>query len=283
MNGTVTWFVYDLMKGLPDMIGEYDDGGTLIAGYTHGPSVDEIISMRRGGGSYFYQTDGLGSITSLNDNTEAAVNTYVYDSFGHVVNKAEAVANPYGFTGRVLDSESGLMYYRTRYYDASIGRFISADPIGFIGGINFYAYCLNDPVNFIDPFGLEFSDILPGIRTAIVEGAKGGTYSVGEAAKATSDIAMNGHPLAQTALGIAIVSEVVPLAGAVAISAFPTATSAVLNLAPYSASIIDFTYGFLTETAPPQGWGYLSSGAMFIYQQIKDSIADKNSGPCENK
>jgi RHS repeat-associated protein len=71
-----------------------------------------------------------------------------------MVNGTETVTNPYGFTGRVLDSESGLMYYRTRYYDTSIGRFISADPIGFIGGINLYAYCLNNPVSWIDPFGL---------------------------------------------------------------------------------------------------------------------------------
>jgi RHS repeat-associated protein len=182
------------------------------------------------------------------------------------------------------DRDTGLVRFGFRDFDTDIGRWTAKDPILFAGGdTDLYGYCLNDPVNLLDPFGLEFSDILPGIRTAIVEGAKGGTYSVGEAAKAFSDIAMNGHPLAQTALGIAIVSEAAPLAGAVAISALPAATSAVLNLAPYSASIVDITYGFLTETAPPQGWGYLSSGAMFVYQQIKDFIADKNSGPCENK
>ena len=153
VNGTVTWFVYDLIKMLPDVIAEYDGGGSLQAEYTHGPGVDEVISMRRGGGSYFYQTDGLGSITSLNDNSEAAVNSYVYDSFGHVVSKAEAVTNPYGFTGRVLDNESGLMYYRARYYDVNVGRFIHEDPIGLLGGVNLYAYCLNNPVGWLDPTG----------------------------------------------------------------------------------------------------------------------------------
>lgn len=44
VNGTVTWFVYDLVKMLPDLIGEYDDGGALIAGYTHGPGIDDVIS-----------------------------------------------------------------------------------------------------------------------------------------------------------------------------------------------------------------------------------------------
>jgi RHS repeat-associated protein len=57
------------------------------------------------------------------------------------------------FTGRELDSESGLYYYRARYYDPYLGRFISEDPIGFDGGINFYAYVDNNPLNATDPSG----------------------------------------------------------------------------------------------------------------------------------
>src|SRR5262249_18756836 len=57
------------------------------------------------------------------------------------------------FTGREFDSESGLLYYRARYYDPKIGRFISEDPITFDGGINFYAYVGNNPINLTDPFG----------------------------------------------------------------------------------------------------------------------------------
>ena len=153
VNGTVTWFVYDLIKMLPDVIGEYDDGGALIAGYTHGPGIDDVISMRRGGDSYYYFKDVLGSITSLSGSSETTVNNYEYDAFGSVFSKTELVVNPYGFTGRVLDNESKLMYYRMRYYDPGIGRFITADPIRFQGGINFYTYCLNDPINFFDPSG----------------------------------------------------------------------------------------------------------------------------------
>ncbi len=76
-------------------------------------------------------------------------------------------------------------------------------------------------MNFIDPYGLELSDILPDIGKAIVKGAKGGAYATIQAANATADIAMNGHPLAQAALGIAFVSEAAPIAGAAGISAFP--------------------------------------------------------------
>lgn len=57
-------------------------------------------------------------------------------------------------TSREWDDEAGLYFYRARYYDAQIGRFITEDPIGFDGGdVNFYAYVQNNPVNFIDPFG----------------------------------------------------------------------------------------------------------------------------------
>lgn len=64
------------------------------------------------------------------------------------------VNNPYYFTGRRLDYETLNYYYRARYYSWRIGRFISADPIGYYDSMNLYQYCGNNPVNFIDPLGL---------------------------------------------------------------------------------------------------------------------------------
>ena len=61
----------------------------------------------------------------------------------------------YAYTGREWDPEINLYYYRARYYDPKIGRFISEDPIGFEGGLNFYAYVFNNPGNFVDPWGLD--------------------------------------------------------------------------------------------------------------------------------
>jgi RHS repeat-associated protein len=63
--------------------------------------------------------------------------------------------NPLRYTGRELDSETNLYYYRARYYDSQLGRFISEDPIGFVAGINFYRYAHNDAVGLYDPFGLR--------------------------------------------------------------------------------------------------------------------------------
>ena len=67
------------------------------------------------------------------------------------------IENRYAYTGRELENETGLYYYRARYYDPELGRFISEDPIGFSGGdVNLFRYVENDPINRVDPSGLDF-------------------------------------------------------------------------------------------------------------------------------
>jgi len=80
--------------------------------------------------------------------------TYTYDSFGNTTASTGSLTNPFQYTGRQFESETGLYYYRARYYDPTTGRFLSEDPIGFKGGINHYSYVDNRPLNFTDPFGL---------------------------------------------------------------------------------------------------------------------------------
>ncbi len=75
-----------------------------------------------------------------------------YDGFG---NSAGSTRTRYGYTGRESDSDTGLIYYRARWYEPQQGRFISEDPIGFGGGKNFYAYVENNPISFTDPLGLQ--------------------------------------------------------------------------------------------------------------------------------
>ena len=70
-------------------------------------------------------------------------------------NNVSDVNNPYMFTGRRYDSEAGLYYYRARYYSPYIGRFIQTDPIGYEAGLNLYTYCGNNPLNWLDPLGLD--------------------------------------------------------------------------------------------------------------------------------
>jgi RHS repeat-associated protein len=78
----------------------------------------------------------------------------VYDAFGSI-QSGNTLSQPYAFTGREYDAETGLYYYRARYYDPQVGRFISRDPLGFGGGdVNVYAYVKNRPTVLRDPLGL---------------------------------------------------------------------------------------------------------------------------------
>ncbi|MDD4950809.1 RHS repeat-associated core domain-containing protein, partial [Sulfuricurvum sp.] len=110
---------------------------------------------------YYYHRDHQNSIVALSDDNAQIVEYYEYDIYGKIT-KSEKIAktlNPYRYTGREIDTDD-LYYYRARYYDPTIGRFITPDPIGFLSGdTNFYRYVGNDPINFIDHSG--FSGISP--------------------------------------------------------------------------------------------------------------------------
>jgi RHS repeat-associated protein len=138
-----------------DLLEEVDNSGNVLARYADGPGFDQPLSMLRSSTTSYYQSDVLSTITSLSNGAGALANTYTYDSYGKLTASTGSITNPLQYTGREFDPESGIYYYRARYYDPSAGRFISEDPIRFQGGIDFYAYTLNNPVNWIDPFGLE--------------------------------------------------------------------------------------------------------------------------------
>ncbi len=146
-----TNYIYDRAN----VIEEVDGIGTVLARYSQGPGVDQPLSDVVGGVAKYYDADGLGSITSLADISGSLTDTYVTDSFGKTTASTGTTRNPYRYTARDLDSETGLMYYRARYYDVQVGRFISEDPIQFKGGANFYAYVRNNPISNTDPRGLD--------------------------------------------------------------------------------------------------------------------------------
>ena len=126
------------------------------ATYKHiqGPHIDEPLAREDSSGiRTYYHADGLGSIVKMTDATGAVVLTRQYDTWGNLEVGADQLG--YSFTGREWDLETGLYYYRARYYDAKVGRFFSEDPIRFRAGVNFYAYVENDPANENDPLGLH--------------------------------------------------------------------------------------------------------------------------------
>jgi RHS repeat-associated protein len=148
-DGTTIYYVY---RGLL-LMQELDSGGGILASYTY-DGLDRPVSMWRGGQSYYYLLDRLGSIVGLTNAGGTVVATYRYDPWGNLLSSTGSLANPFRFTGREYDIESGLYFYRARYYDSQVGRFISRDPIGIEGGVNLYAYVNNNPTNFIDSTGL---------------------------------------------------------------------------------------------------------------------------------
>jgi RHS repeat-associated protein len=135
-----------------NIVSELNVSGSVVASYMQGAGIDEPLAMKRGGYIAYYHVDGLGSTTSLSGTTGKPVATYVYDAFGNTT-ATEGIFNPFRYTGREQDPETGLYYYRARYYDPTIGRFLSEDPVRYWGGVDFYKYVGNDPTNVTDPSG----------------------------------------------------------------------------------------------------------------------------------
>ena len=141
---------------------ELDGQNNVLGEYLHGSSIDEVIALRRNGHTYTYHRDALGSIAALTDETGAIVQRYEYDAYGTLrYTQDPNFKQPFAYTGREWDEESGLYFYRARYYDSGIGAFISKDPIGIAGGINLYAYVDGNPVSNTDPLGLMVIGSLP--------------------------------------------------------------------------------------------------------------------------
>jgi len=150
--GQTTRYIYDG----EDILLEYDGANVLQARYTHGPGIDEPLAVTKGGATFFYHQDGLGTVTDLTDSAGVTAKSYSYDAYGTILESPGTLEQPYTYTGREFDAESGLYYYRARYYDPATGRFLQKDPIGFGGTqMNLYGYVGNAPTVYIDPYGLE--------------------------------------------------------------------------------------------------------------------------------
>jgi len=121
---TITRYFYDNEA----ILFEYDETGAIGNRYRNGPGIDEPLSVTTGNGAYYYHADGLGNIIALTDTDRKVVQEYEYDAFGNLYDQKNVVKQPYTYTGREWDKETKLYYYRARYYDAKVGRFISKDP-----------------------------------------------------------------------------------------------------------------------------------------------------------
>ncbi|MFA5952933.1 MAG: RHS repeat-associated core domain-containing protein, partial [Hyphomicrobium sp.] len=148
-------FLYDGV----DRIGEYDaTSGALLGRIVHGPAVDEPLVVYEGAARTWLYGDERGSVVAHAGDSGAVGQINTYGVFGE---PGPANAGRFGFTGQAHLADTGLYHYKARVYAPALGRFLQPDPIGEAGGINLYAYGLNDPVNLTDPDGLQAIQLPP--------------------------------------------------------------------------------------------------------------------------
>jgi RHS repeat-associated protein len=172
-TSSTTQYLYDDAR----IVEEQNGPRVTQATYVYGNYIDEILTMDRGGQAYYYHQNALRSVEAVTDSTATPVERYAYDAYGAVTvsNGAgtaislnpwgtahSAIGNPWTFTGRQLDEETGVYFYRARSYDAVKGRFVQRDPfeyrfilppVKFPDFLNFYEYAGGNPVARTDPAG----------------------------------------------------------------------------------------------------------------------------------
>ncbi len=159
-NGITNYFVYDGGQVVADL----DENENILRSYTWGAGIDNLLAFtdHTTSNTYYALKDHLNSVIAFVGADGAVVESYEYDAWGRTrvfdANGDElaesAFGNRYTFQGREIDWETGLIYFRARWYNPETGRWLSKDPVGISGGLNQYTFCGNNPVNFIDPSGL---------------------------------------------------------------------------------------------------------------------------------
>ena len=160
-NNTSFYYVGD------QMVEEVTNGVTIS--YLYGNNIDEALQMKRGVDLFYYHTNHLGSIMALSDNNGQLTEYVDYDVYGmpSFYNAARedigqsSVNNSILFTGREYDSSVGIYHYRARNQHPSIGRFMQKDSLIYVDGMNDLSYVINNPINYIDPYGF-MCQLTPG-------------------------------------------------------------------------------------------------------------------------
>jgi RHS repeat-associated protein len=126
-----------------------------VWGIDMGGGIGGLLAIKESGADYYYLYDGKGNVTAITDASGTVVATYSYDPFGVLMEKTGTLDQPFRFSTKRYDEDTGLSYYGYRFYSASLGRWITRDPLGEAGGINLYGFVGNNAINGIDPLGLK--------------------------------------------------------------------------------------------------------------------------------
>ena len=242
---------------------EVDENGEQTAENIYG-----IYNIARviGNNSYTYLHNGHGDVVALIDSEENTVNRYTYDAFGVILTSTETVDNPFRYTGYWYDSETGLYYLMARYYNPVNGRFLSEDPV--MDGYNWYVYCDNNPVIYIDPNGEAFMFLTAAIG-AVVGGIGGAIYSY----------AVHGEVKWQNVVTGAAIGGVVGLTGGAAaayvVAGKTTASVAAVAIGVQLKIAGSMTTGYATYEAFKKAYGSAGKGKAWhhIVEQTPANIS----------
>jgi RHS repeat-associated protein len=159
---------------------ELDGAGAVRSRFVHGLRPNLPIYMVRDGHAYLLVADHVGSPRLVIDAQSGDVAQRLsYTSFGEVVVDTNPGFQPFGFAGGIYDPDTGLVRFGARDYDPELGRWTAPDPLGFAAGDpNLYAYVNSDPVNGIDPWGLETWGIGMSYSAGAGTGLSGSTLIV---------------------------------------------------------------------------------------------------------
>jgi RHS repeat-associated protein len=150
------------------LVGEYNSAGTLLTRHVPGPGLDQPVATLSGGARYQQIADERGSVVGVAD-PGGAVNINRYDEYG-----VPSAGDRFQYTGQAWMAP-GIYNYRARAYAPQLGRFLQTDPIGYAAGPNVYGYVSGDPVNLVDPFGLQDAESLDDVVVTGVRCPEGTT------------------------------------------------------------------------------------------------------------
>jgi RHS repeat-associated protein len=152
---------------------ERDGNNEVVREYVWNPyapgGIGGLLGMKEGGADYSYLYDGKGNVTAVLDSSGQVVAAYRYDEFGNLMAESGTLEQPYTFSTKRYFEGIGQYYYGYRNYSPSCGRWTARDPIGEAGGMNLYGFVGNDPVNGIDPIGLQTESLAVGWGIALAE------------------------------------------------------------------------------------------------------------------
>ena len=155
-NGTVDSEEHYVYDGA-DIVLQYDDASSLTHRYLHGPAIDQVLADEDDLGDVLWPlADNQGTVRDLVDDNGDVQNHLTFDAFGKITSESDdTVDHLYAYTGREWDADAELYYYRARWYDPAVGRFVSEDPIGLGPDANLSRYVGNSPSNATDLSGLH--------------------------------------------------------------------------------------------------------------------------------